>query len=84
MPSSPDEKWQMIFPQTSSCFREGQNVGLLETIKHSRESMRLVNGKLKGYLFAIWAKTHTCVELPGAIQAKAAALAIPASCGGTP
>ncbi len=84
MPSSPDEKWQMIYPQSSSCFREGQNLGLLETIKGTRETMRLVNGKLKGYLFVIWKKISACRELPSAVQAKAAALAIPATCRGMP
>lgn len=82
MPSGPDEKWQMVYPQSSSCFREGQNVGLLETIKNARETMRLANGKMKGYLFVVWKRTWTCKELPTALQAKAAALAIPAACGG--
>jgi hypothetical protein len=82
MPSSPDEKWQMIYPQSSSCFREGQNVGVLETAKNARETMRLVNGELKGYLFVVWKKTWTCQEMTSAVQAKAAALAIPAACGG--
>ena len=84
MPSGPDEKWQMIYPQSSSCFREGQNVGLLETVKNARETMRLANGKLKGYLFVIWNKTTACKEMPTAAQAAAAALAIPAACGGAP
>jgi hypothetical protein len=82
MPSGPDEKWQMVYPQASSCFREGQNLGLLETAKSARETMRLANGKLKGYLFVVWNHTTACKELPLAAQAKAAALAIPAACGG--
>lgn len=82
MPASPDEKWQMIYPQSSSCFREGQNVGVLESVKNARETMRLANGKLKGYLFVVWKRTWTCKEMPTALQAKAAALAIPAACGG--
>ena len=82
MPSSPDEKWQMVYPQSSSCFREGQNAGLLETIKNSRETMRLANGKLKGYLFVIWSRTAACKEMPTVAQAQAAAHAIPAACGG--
>ena len=81
MPGGPDEKWQMIYPQGSSCFREGQNVGLLESVKNARETMRLVNGKLKGYLFVIWSKTSSCMEIPFVAQAEAAALAIPAACG---
>lgn len=82
MPASPDEKWQMIYPQSSSCFREGQNIGVLESVKNARETMRLANGKLKGYLFVVWKRTWTCKELPTAVQAQAAALAIPAACGG--
>lgn len=82
MPNSPDEKWQMIYPQSSSCFREGQNVGLLESVVNARETMRLVNGKLKGYLFVIWSRTFACKDMPAAAQAKAASLAIPAACGG--
>ncbi|MBX9766211.1 MAG: hypothetical protein K2X47_02980, partial [Bdellovibrionales bacterium] len=84
MPSSPDEKWQMVYPQSSSCFREGQNLGLLETVKNARETMRLVNGKPKGYLFVIWSRTTTCMEMPTILQAQAAAFAIPAACGGMP
>lgn len=82
MPSHPDEKWQMIYPQSSSCFREGQNIGVLESIKNARETMRLVNGKLKGYLFVVWKRTSTCQDFPAAVRAKAAAIAIPAVCGG--
>lgn len=82
MPASPDEKWQMIYPQSSSCFREGQNVGILETVKNARETMRLANGKLKGYLFVVWSRTFACQDMPRAAQAKAASLAIPAACGG--
>lgn len=84
MPSGPDEKWQMVYPQSSSCFREGQNLGLLETVKNARETMRLANGKLKGYLFVVWKRTTACKELPTAVQAQAASLAIPAACGGMP
>ena len=82
MPASPDEKWQMIYPQSSSCFREGQNVGALETVMNVREVGRLTSGKMKGYLFAIWKKEWTCMEFPAAVQAQAAALAIPAACRG--
>lgn len=82
MPSSPDEKWQLIYPQSSSCFREGQNIGILETVKNARETMRLANGKLKGYLFVVWKRVSSCKEFPAAVQAKAAAVAIPAACQG--
>lgn len=82
LPNSPDEKWQMILPQSSSCFREGQNIGLLETVKNARETGRLLNGKLKGYLFTIWRRTSTCKEQPEAARAQAMAGAIPGICKG--
>ena len=71
-PRSMDEKWQMISPQSSSCFREGQNIGLLETVKNAREMGRLTNGKLKGHLFVVWSKVSCCrdfAELPLAYAA---------------
>lgn len=82
MPNSPDEKWQAIIPQVSSCFREGQNIGLLETIKNVRETKRLINGKMKGYLFVIWKRTTTCKEIYEGPRAKAAAAVIPSICKG--
>jgi hypothetical protein len=84
MPNSPDEKWQMIYPQASSCFREGQNIGILETIKGAREERRLINGKLKGYLFAVWSRASTCQEYTSVIQAQAAAASIGLVCRGAP
>ena len=68
-PASMDEQWQMIIPQTSSCFREGQNVGILDTVKNVREIGRLSTGKLKGHLFTVWSKVSCCKDLgavPGA------------------
>ncbi len=61
MPSHPFEKWQMINPQTSSCFRKGQNVAQLETYKRVNEIGRL-RGKFSGYLYAIWKKVTCCVD----------------------
>ncbi len=71
-PSSPDELWQMISPQSSSCFREGQNVGILDTIKNVRELGRLTSGKLSGHLFTVWSKVSCCrdlAEIPAAYAA---------------
>jgi hypothetical protein len=82
LPNSPDEKWQMILPQSSSCFREGQNIGLLETIKNARETKRLLSGKLKGYLFTIWKRTTACKESAEAVRAQAMASALPGMCKG--
>ena len=70
--SSVDEQWQMISPQASSCFREGQNVGILETIQGVREEQRLINGKRRGFLFTVWQKVSCCrdlAEIPTALAA---------------
>lgn len=65
MPSTYNEKWQMITPNSSSCFSEGQNIGLLESpIKRVIEHGRITRGKLKGYLFATWKKVSCCVDYP--------------------
>jgi hypothetical protein len=74
-PGSPDEFWQMIYPQSSSCFREGQNVAILDTVKNVRELGRLSSGRMKGFLFAVWSKVSCCrdlAEVPTAIAAIAA------------
>ncbi|MGK5086897.1 TraU family protein [Bdellovibrionota bacterium FG-2] len=63
-PSYVDEKWQMITPQSSSCFKEGQNIGALETIKGVRETGRFASGKMKGYLFTNWRQVTCCRDLP--------------------
>ena len=76
------EVWQMISPGTSSCFREGQNVGVLETIKHVREWGRLSSGKLDGYLFTVW-KSVSCVrDIPYLFAAKAAIASMKPICSG--
>jgi len=64
MPSSPSEKWQMIYPQSSSCFREGQNMGILEFPKRVNELGRLSSGKMNGYLHVIWKRVSCCVDYP--------------------
>ena len=60
---SADEFWQMISPQSSSCFREGQNVGALESVKNVHEVKRLLGGGLKGHLFSVWEKVSCCRDL---------------------
>lgn len=71
-PSGIDEEWQMITPQSSSCFKEGQNVGILETVKSVREEKRLINKKMSGFLFTVWNKVSCCrdlAEIPTALAA---------------
>jgi len=64
LPSSPDEKWQMIYPNSSRCFREGQNMGFLEIAKKANERARFHNWKQQGFLFVIWKRVSCCVEYP--------------------
>lgn len=63
------EKWQMIHPNTSSCFREGQNMSILETIKGVNEIGRLTKGS-NGYLFVIWQRTSCKRDWPAVWVAK--------------
>jgi len=60
--SSKEEIWQMISPQSSSCFNEGQNIAPLELTKNVTQIGRL-KGKLKGYLFIVWQKYSCCHDL---------------------
>ena len=74
IPGDPDEQWQMLYPQGSSCFKEGQNLGWLETIKGVREEQRIF-GKPNGYLFVVWKKVSCCHDIA---EAPAAAIEIEA------
>lgn len=82
VPASSDEKWQMISPQASSCFREGQNVSLLETIKQAREEQRFTNGKHNGYLFTVWSKVSCCRDLAEIATTTAAIAGMAVACQG--
>jgi hypothetical protein len=81
-PSGSDELWQMIYPQSTSCFKEGQNVAILDTVKNVRELGRLTSGKLKGYLFVVWSKVSCCRELAEVPTAVAAIAAMNVVCQG--
>ena len=81
-PSSTDEMWQMITPQSSSCFREGQNVGILDVFKNVREIGRLTSGKLTGYLFTVWSKVSCCRDLAEVPAAYVAIAAMTVACQG--
>jgi hypothetical protein len=81
-PSTYGEKWQMISPGSSSCFREGQNIGLLDTIKNVRDIGRLTSGKLNGHLFVIW-KPVTCKrDIPYLATTQAAIASMKPMCVG--
>jgi hypothetical protein len=79
--SSPDEKWQMILPSSSQCFREGQNVGFLETpfLVNDRERVR---GRLKDYLFVTWRRVSCCKEYTDVPVAAAVLAAMRSACQG--
>ena len=65
---SPDEKWQMISPQASSCFREGQNIGIL-AMKGVNELGRL-KGNFNNYLYAVWQRTSCTRDVPWLVTTK--------------
>ena len=79
--ASPDEKWQMIMPSGSRCFREGQNVGLLETVLLVNDRGRLM-GRLKNYLFVTWRRVSCCKELTEVASATAVLAGLSAACQG--
>lgn len=55
--SSLSDKWQMIYPQASAGFREGQNTAFLR-IRGVNELGRL-RGRFSKFLYAIWQR-HSC------------------------
>lgn len=81
-PSSFGEQWQMISPSSSSCFREGQNIGILDTIKNVREIGRLTSGKLNGHLFVVWKPVSCKRDIPFLATSKAAIAAMKPMCAG--
>ncbi len=79
--SSTDEKWQMISPTQSQCFRRGQNVAFLETAAMATDIGRL-QGKPKNYLFTVWKKVSCTKDLPYVASTIAAAGLMQAVCQG--
>jgi type IV secretory pathway TraG/TraD family ATPase VirD4 len=80
-PSSSDEKWQMILPSGSQCFREGQNVGFLETAAMANDRGRL-QGRLKDYLFVVWRRVSCCKDYDDVASAAAVLAGMSAACQG--
>ncbi|MGE4233059.1 MAG: type IV secretion system DNA-binding domain-containing protein [Bacteriovoracia bacterium] len=62
IPTAVDEKWQMIYPQATSCFREGENLGSL-LLKGVNEMGRLTGGPQNNYLFVVYKKVSCCRDL---------------------
>ena len=83
IPTSSQEKWQMIYPQASACFREGQNIGLLRA-KAVSELGRIWNGKIKNYLYVVWRRVQCKRDLPFLPVAYAWPKILQAVCKGMP
>lgn len=85
VPADIDELWQMTLPQESACFREGQNLGLLEGIRGVREERRLTkttSDDRRGFLFTVWSKVSCCRDLALVPEALAAIAMLQATCQG--
>ena len=81
VPTFADEKWQMISPQASSCFREGQNIGFLRA-KGVSEMGRLWKGKLKDYLYVIWKKVKCTRDMNFVVSTQAWLSVLQGTCKG--
>ncbi|MGE0172451.1 MAG: hypothetical protein AB7T49_06700 [Oligoflexales bacterium] len=81
VPSSANEKWQMIYPQPSACFREGENVAFLRT-KGVAELGRLQSLEPKNYLYVIWKHVSCTKDMPYLATAQAGLQAMSAGCKG--
>lgn len=81
VPTFSDEKWQMISPQSSSCFREGQNSGILRA-KRVNEMGRLLGGKMKNYLYVVWRRVQCTRDLPYYTVARSWPSLLTSACGG--
>ena len=61
MPATPGEKWQMISPSSSQCFREFEHIPMLEGPKLVNNRVRVTGKDLQGNLFATW-KQVSCLK----------------------
>ncbi|MGE3682698.1 MAG: hypothetical protein AB7G93_13315 [Bdellovibrionales bacterium] len=78
----PDEKWQMIHPQTSTCFREGQTLGLLENYNGVNERGRFLSLDHNSFLFVVWKRVSCCNEMTSIGSAEFAKGAMKSICQG--
>jgi hypothetical protein len=77
----PDEKWQMIFPQGSGCFREGHSLAFLEALG-ANEIGRPMKINQNSFLFVVWKRVSCCNEMTSIPQAEIAKRALRAACQG--
>lgn len=79
--SHPDEKWQMIYPNSSGAFRRGQNLGFVAA-NLANERGRMNPSKSKGYLYAVWQKVSCCKDIDSAPEAAVILAYAKAVCAG--
>tara|TARA_B100000609_G_scaffold179920_1_gene160067 strand:+ start:19131 stop:22106 length:2976 start_codon:yes stop_codon:yes gene_type:complete len=82
MPSSPDEKWSLVYPNSSSCFREGKSLGEIEVIKQGNERGRLLGKDHQTFLFAIWKRVSCCKDVQSVATTEASKVALVSMCQG--
>jgi hypothetical protein len=80
-PSSFDERWQMVYPSPSQCFREGQNAGFTETAGFVNDRGRLL-GRPKDYLYVTWRRVSCCRDYTDAAVSMAIISSLKAACAG--
>ncbi len=81
IPTSANEKWQMIHPQSSTCFAEGQNIAFLRA-NGVNEIGRLSSLESRNYLYVVWKHVSCTKDVPYVASIYAALAAIRAACQG--
>lgn len=81
VPTSFTDQFQMIYPQSSTLFREGQNIGVLR-LKGVSEMGRLWNMKPKNYLYATWKRVSCTREAYYPVTSQAWISFMQAACRG--
>ena len=82
VPVGMDERWQMLDPSPSQCFREGQNVAALESFGLVNDRGRMMGQRPKGYLFVLWHRVSCCKEVWNLPTGAAALSALRSVCQG--
>ncbi len=77
---SPDEKWQMIYPNPSAGFREGQNIAAVWGL--GANELGRLRGTFKNYLYVIWQRVSCTKDIPYVAFTKAWLAALQAICKG--
>ncbi len=81
-PMSPDEKWSLVYPNSSSCFREGKSLGEIETMRGANELGRLSKTNHQTFLFAVWKRVSCCKDFDSIPETAASKVALKAICQG--